>query len=197
MDVWPLGFHKLSNHWAFSVIDLSLLIPLQTLTCCWEQWHRDKVDVCLCFLSHIHFLPGGEAFWKWCTWHWSLPFCRSLSLSEFQLEDLGLYPADRLCPTNGKWVINNIINGCQQLLSNEYPHIRGLTNTSLNETLTFTIQKGEFVQVLNVSGCHWITISTLECQQGVVNVYDSILSCSVTLRTKEQIAVIIFTQARK
>ena len=82
-------------------------------------------------------------------------------------------------------------------MRNAYPHIRGLEDTSLGETLAFTIQRGEFVQVLNVSGCHWITISTIGCQQGVVNVYDSIPSCSVPLRTKEQIAAIICTQAKK
>ena len=68
---------------------------------------------------------------------------------------------------------------------------------AMAQTLAFTIQKGEFVQLLNVSGCHWITISTLECQQGVVNVYDSIPSCSVPLRNKEQIATIICTQAEE
>ena len=82
-------------------------------------------------------------------------------------------------------------------MRNAYPHIRGLEDTSLEETLAFTIQRGEFVQVLNVSVCHWITISTIGCQQGVVNVYDSIPSCSVPLRTKEQIAAIICTQAKK
>ena len=102
-----------------------------------------------------------------------------------------------MCLTNGKWVTDNIINAYQQLLRNAYPHIGGLENTSVGETLAFTIQKGEFVQVLHVSGCHWITISTMECQQGVVNVYDSIPSCSVSLRTKEQIAAIICTQAKE
>jgi hypothetical protein len=119
------------------------------------------------------------------------------SSEKFWLEDLGLYPADRLCLTNGKWITDNIINACQRLMRNAYPHIRGLEDTSLGETLAFTIQRGEFVQVLNVSGCHWITISTIGCQQGVVNVYDSIPSCSVPLRTKEQIAAIICTQAKK
>ena len=104
---------------------------------------------------------------------------------------------DRLCLTNGKWITDNIINACQRLIRNAYPHIRGLEDTSLRETLAFTIQRGEFVQVLNVSGCHWITISTIGCQQSIVNVYDSIPSCSVPLRTKEQIAAIICTQAKK
>ena len=125
------------------------------------------------------------------------PLSFSFSLRVLAGRLLGLYPADRLCLTNGKWVTDNIINAYQQLLRNAYPHIGGLENTSVGETLAFTIQKGEFVQVLHVSGCHWITISTMECQQGVVNVYDSIPSCSVSLRTKEQIAAIICTQAKE
>ena len=34
-------------------------------------------------------------------------------------------------------------------------------------------QTGEFVQVFNVSGNHWITISTIGCEASTLNVYDS------------------------
>lgn len=74
-----------------------------------------------------------------------------------------------------------------------FPQIRGLQDTVLGETLAFSIQRGEFVQVLNVSGSHWITVSTIDCQQGVINVYDTIPSCHVPTRVKEQIAAIVFS----
>ena len=121
----------------------------------------------------------------------------SINQSEFWLNDLRLYPADKLCPPNGKWATDNVINAAQRMLRMSYPHIGGLQDTALAETLSFDIQRGEFVQVLNVSGCHWITVSTIGCRPGVVKIYDSIPSCCVPARTKEQIAAIIFTQDKE
>ena len=39
---------------------------------------------------------------------------------------------------------------------------------------------------------HWITISNIGCQDGVVNVYDSMPNCDIPRRTKEQLAAILF-----
>ena len=113
------------------------------------------------------------------------------------MEDLGLYQADKLCLTNGKWITDNVINAAQRMLRTSYPHIGGLQDTALAETLSFDIQRGEFVQVLNVSGSHLITVSTIGCQPGVVSIYDSIPSCGVPTHTKEQIAAIIFNQDKE
>ena len=35
------------------------------------------------------------------------------------------------------------------------------------------IQKGVFVQVLNINKLHWIAVSSMNCQQSIVKVYDS------------------------
>ena len=59
------------------------------------------------------------------------------------------------------------------------------------------IQRGEFVQVLNVAGNHWITVSNMWCQPGEVNIYDSIRSRVVSTRTRDQIAAILFSQRQK
>ena len=32
----------------------------------------------------------------------------------------------------------------------------------------------DYVQILNCCGCHWITVSTIGCANGVINVYDSL-----------------------
>ena len=76
-----------------------------------------------------------------------------------------------------------------------YPHTGGLQPPILRETLGFAIKKGEFVQVINVHHCHWITVSTIGCPKGQVNVYDSLLCVDVSSRTKEEIAAICFVQA--
>ena len=83
------------------------------------------------------------------------------------------------------------------MLRTSYPHIGGLQDSALAETLSFDIQRGEFVQFINVSGSHWIAVSTIGCQPGVVNIYDSIPSCGVPTRTKEQIVAIIFNQDKE
>ena len=39
------------------------------------------------------------------------------------------------------------------------------------------IQKGGFVQVLNIHESHWITVSTMSCQQSTIKEYDSFHGC--------------------
>jgi len=105
---------------------------------------------------------------------------------------IGLHSADKVFLTKGKWLTDNIINAAQRLLKTTHSHIGGLQDTLLGETLSFEIQHGEFVQILNVSQSHWITVSNVGCKKRVVNIYDSIPSCYVPTRTKEQIAAILF-----
>ena len=58
---------------------------------------------------------------------------------------------------------NAVINCCQTVLKQQYPHIGGLQNTCLGDTLTYIIETGEFVQVMNESVSHWITVSNIGC----------------------------------
>ena len=48
----------------------------------------------------------------------------------------------------------------------------------------------EFVQVLNISRSHWVTVSNIGCQSGCVKIYDSLPNCDVPTHTKEQIAAL-------
>ena len=66
-------------------------------------------------------------------------------------KELQLYEADKQSLSHGKWLTDNIIDAAQALLRNAYPYIGGLESVSLGQTLAFTIQSGEFVQILNVS----------------------------------------------
>ena len=62
----------------------------------------------------------------------------------------------------------------------------------LGETLQFNVQRGEFVQVLNVGGNHWIMVTSIGCGDSEdILVYDSLPSGHLSRRTKEQIAVIL------
>ena len=79
------------------------------------------------------------------------------------------------------------------LLKAAYPGIGGgPQNTILGETLAFDIAQTEFVQVLNVSKNHWITVSSLGCKKGHIDSLDSLPSVGISSRTKKQIAALCF-----
>ena len=108
----------------------------------------------------------------------------------YWMKDLQLYEADKESLDQGKWL--TIIDAAQVSLKKIHPHIG-----ALGQTLAFTIQHGEFVQILNVSNNHWITISNIGCQSGHINVYDSMGTNCVPPRTKEQVAAILFSNKKK
>ena len=54
-------------------------------------------------------------------------------------------------------------------------------------------QAGEFVQILNVGECHWVTISTIRCPASTIKVYDS-LHMKISSQTKKLIADLLMTQ---
>ena len=73
----------------------------------------------------------------------------------------------------GKWLSDNVTNAAQKLLKAKHSTIGGLQNTLLAKNMQFQIERGRFVQILNVSGIHWITIANVGCAQGEVAVFDS------------------------
>lgn len=75
-------------------------------------------------------------------------------------------------------------------------HTSGLQPPTLAQAMAFDAHKGEFVQILCVRNSHWCTVSNVGCDNGVVNVYDSMYP-SVTSTTTKVIASLVFTQAPK
>ena len=61
-----------------------------------------------------------------------------------------------------------------------YPHVNGLQDTQASCTAL-------------PDGSHWLTISTINCLPGRVNIYDSLVGKNVTLDTKVQIARLLHT----
>ena len=98
---------------------------------------------------------------------------------------------------NGDWLTDNLINVAQTILKKSHPHVGGLQTTTKGEVLSFDIESGEFVQILNIARSHWITVSTIGCSPGVVNVFDSLPNIDLPIRGKEQIASIICTPKKK
>ena len=82
----------------------------------------------------------------------------------------------------GGWLTESVINAVQTLLKKSFPHVGRLQPTSLGETLGFAIARGEFIQILNISNHHWLTVCNIECSLEHVNVYDSIHSGDIYTR---------------
>ncbi len=95
-----------------------------------------------------------------------------------------------LSPT--AWLTDSIIDAAQTLLKNATP-VPGLQSVSCALTMTYDVQPGEFVQILNNGHGHWATISTIGTAHPNVNVYDSLYSCAGT-HMKAQIAAVLATE---
>ena len=116
---------------------------------------------------------------------------------EYWLPTLQLLLVDYKSLVGGDWLTDNVINAAQKLLKQSYPHVGGLQITTKGEVLSFDIETAEFVQILNISGVHWIIISTIGCSPGDINIFDSLPTIDLPKRAKEQIAAIVCTSKRK
>ena len=92
--------------------------------------------------------------------------------------------------TDGEWLPDNIINASQKLIKERYPHVCGFQNVCLGQTLGFEVTRGEFVQILHTGRGHWVTISTIGCENSEVQVFDS-MPPAVTSSIKKQIATLV------
>lgn len=103
-----------------------------------------------------------------------------------------LLPSDLNILLNGKWLNDVIINEGQRLIKQEYPHVQGFQDVALGHTMAFSIEPGEFVQVLYAVG-HWVTISTIGCGPAEVDIYDS-GSRVLNNKLQQQIAALLCTK---
>ena len=111
-------------------------------------------------------------------------------------EMIGYHPSHYQVLKNGKWLTDSLIDAAQTLLKEAYPHVASLQTVTKGEVLSFdVVHTDEFVQILN--GTPWITVSTIGCTPGVVNVFDSLPNIDVPKRIKEQIASILCTPKKK
>ena len=92
------------------------------------------------------------------------------------------------------WLSDRVIEAAQLLILQQFPHISGLQNPILQQTLTFQVHRGEFVQVINVRNNHWCAVSNIDCGEGEVRVYDSMYP-SISTGTLRVIASLVFSSA--
>ena len=91
---------------------------------------------------------------------------------------LNLLAEDNQAIKEGKWLSDCVINAAQELLKSISTYI------------------GE-LQMLHVSGNHWITIANNGCTGGEIKVYDSMGHSDLPEETKQQVAALIFTSVNK
>ena len=78
---------------------------------------------------------------------------------------------------NGKWLSDEHIDHAQAMLAKQYPGIGGLQAVCVFEPegcQRVGTPEQNFIQVVNVSGNHWVTVSNVGCPKDTVAIYDSL-----------------------
>ena len=99
---------------------------------------------------------------------------------------------DVLSPSG--WLSDKVIHSAQLLMLQQFPHILGLQPPVLEQTLSFQVHRGEFVQIICVGDNHWCTVSNIGCSEGEVKVYDSLFR-TVSSHTLRIVASLVFSSA--
>lgn len=115
----------------------------------------------------------------------------------YWIKELDLFMSDRWSIRAGEWLTDAVINCSQKLLKQSYPLMGGLQSTGLGNTLTYDIEKDQFIQIFNIRGNHWVTISNIGCAANNYTVYDSIPYGDVSSRVKEQLCALIFSESKQ
>ena len=102
--------------------------------------------------------------------------------------DIQLTDKHRQILQSSQWVDDEIVAASQNLLHQQHPGVGSIQSPILTSQLAMEPQGGrEFVQIVNIGNNHWITLSTVGCQPGHINVYDSLHIC-LSSNVKELIA---------
>ena len=78
---------------------------------------------------------------------------------------------------NGKWLSDEHIDHAQAMLAKQYPGIGGLHAVCVFEPegcQKVGTPEQDFIQVVNVSGNHWVTVSNVGCPKDTVAINDSL-----------------------
>ena len=98
--------------------------------------------------------------------------------------------------SSGAWLNDLIIFAAQNLLRSEHPFVGGLQDPVLSEKMAMVPEPGEFVQVLNVLGDHWLTVSNIGCgNHFTIRVFNS-LRGRLPMSAKKVVADILQCQKK-
>ena len=87
---------------------------------------------------------------------------------------------------------DNIIHVAQRMLKAKYPDIKGLQDPVLGQTFNYDVFPDQpSVQILHDGQLHWVTISTIGCDEGQVYLLDSMFNGRIAQHTQRQICAIL------
>ncbi len=121
----------------------------------------------------IDFTPSPTSYW-------------------LSIEKHHLFFEDRDAIIQNAWLNDRIMYVSGLLIKKQWPAINGFYTSQLGKTYQFKKTPSPFIQILNIKRSHWIVASTVNCDNGIVNVYDS-LSTAIDKDTKFQISSICDT----
>ena len=93
------------------------------------------------------------------------------------------------------WINDSIVSAAQMLLKRQ-SHVSGFQNPCLGMTLSFHSHHEEFIQILHNGQDHWITVSNISCQEGEIEVFDSIYN-TIGSHSRKQIASLLDCEGKK
>ena len=100
----------------------------------------------------------------------------------------------KIIASHSGWLTDKVITAAQMLMLQYFPGMSGLQPPTLQEVCAFQVHTGEFVQIVNIRNKHWCVVSSVGCDSGVVNVYDSLYS-SVSNKTIHLIASMVYSSS--
>ena len=74
----------------------------------------------------------------------------------------------KIIASHSGWLTDKVITAAQMLMLQYFPGMSDLQPPAF--------QVHEFVQIINIRNKHWCVVSSVGCDSGVVNVYDSSVS---------------------
>lgn len=98
--------------------------------------------------------------------------------------------------SNDSWLTDDEIDHTQGLLLQKFPQMPGLQNRMLFGPLhaprVAAPAKG-FVQILNLNNSHWLCASTVGCEAGIINIYDSLYEGIYSKKLLNELARMLHT----
>lgn len=93
---------------------------------------------------------------------------------------------------NGNMLSDIDINVAQELIKKQFVNMPGLQNVLLGATLTYEVVSHEMIQIINNGAFHWLMLSTVGCEDGHINVFDSMATRSeLPMHVQMQIASLL------
>ena len=95
-----------------------------------------------------------------------------------------------------RMITDESINIAHNLLSNQFPNIKGLEHSTLGPVNGFSVFRGPFIQILHTGCAHWVCTSNIFTKKDdmnrTLNYYDSLCTGNPPLRVQQNISQFLY-----